>query len=218
MPISLPATGPVHTPYAEDWINALYNRLFCDRPQDMQAPAGTPAAPWQIALCSPTPDLRAAAAIVADRAAESRVRLLACHVLRTQGIDVPTRELLGVVIEVPLDGGLDTLAAYVDGSVRYFHHSGKVEMVEPMNALLPLVKRLAEASAAVVSRIGPWDRARLPAPRPGKVRLSFLVSDGLYFGEGDMQVMMRDGMAGPIIAHATELMQAVIALATRRAA
>ncbi|MFT3953766.1 MAG: hypothetical protein QM722_05040 [Piscinibacter sp.] len=218
MPISTSATGPVHTPYAEDWINGLYNRLFCDRPQDMQAQAGTPAAPWQAALCGPAPDLRAAAAIVADRSAESRVRLLACHVLRAHGSDVPTRELLGVVIEVPLEGSLDTLAAYVDGSVRYLHHSGKVEMVEPMAALLPLVKQLAEASAAVVSRIGPWDKPRLPAPRPGNIRLSFLVSDGLYFGEGDMQVMMRDGMAGPIIAHATELMQAVIALARKRAA
>lgn len=212
-----PANGPAHTPYAEDWINQLYNLLFCDRPQDLATGPGAKPAEWA-ALQGPRPDLQAAEAMAVDRTLDSRLRLLACHVLRTHGVAVPVRALLGVVVEVPLDGGLDTLAAYSDGSVRYINHSGRVEIVEAVNALMPLVKRLIETSVPVVAAIGPWDKARLPAPVPGNVRLSFLVSDGLYFGEGPFPVMARDSMAGPIIDAATTLMQAVVDLSLRRAA
>lgn len=213
-----PFEGPLHAPYAEAWLNALYNHLFCDRPQDLKAEPGDPPTDWQLALCGPVPDLRAAARIAADHEAEARVRLMACHVLRAHGQPVPGRVLLGVVVEVPIDGGLDTLAAYVDGSVRYFHHSGHLEIVEAPEVTMPLVHHLAEAALAVVSRIGPWDRPRLPAPQAGRVRLSFLVSDGLYFGEGELPVIVRDALAGAVFERATELMQTVIGLARRRAA
>ena len=34
--------------------------------------------------------------------------------------------LYGVVVDMPVDDGLDTLAGYADGSCRYVNHSGKV--------------------------------------------------------------------------------------------
>jgi hypothetical protein len=40
--------------------------------------------------------------------------------------------------------------------------------------------------------------------------MSFLVSDGLYFGQGPFNVMQRDPLAGPIIAAGLELLQAVV--------
>lgn len=46
------------------------------------------------------------------------MRLLAFNWLRRHGHTVPPRCLLGVVLEVPLEGSLDVLAAYLDGSVR----------------------------------------------------------------------------------------------------
>lgn len=213
-----PAPGPAHSPYADAWNNALYNLLFCDRPQDLAAhPASEPAA-WQPALCGTPPDLDAVAAIAADPDAGSRLRLLACRVLREHGQAAPGRELLGVVVEVPLDGGLDTLAAYADGSVRFLHHSGRVEMVDAAGVTAPLVQRLLETSAMVQACIGPWEAARLPAPTLGQVRLSFLSGDGLSFGEGPFTVMQRDPMAGPILDAAAALMQAVVRLSMRHAA
>ena len=77
-----------------------------------------------------------------------------------------------------------------------------------------MVKRLFAASEHIVSRIGPWDKPRLGPPNPGNVRLSFLVSDGLYFGEGPMAVMQREPLAGPVIQEATELLLATVAVGT----
>lgn len=218
MPTPAHATRPAHAPYAEDWVDAIYDMLFCDRPQAFAPHAGAAPAPWQAALCGAQPDLRAAAALAADRGAEAQVRLLACHLLRAHGLPVPGCELLGVVVEVALDGGLDTLAAYVDGSVRYLGRNGQVEMLDALPQTLPIVRRLAEASAAVVSRIGRWRLPRNPAPPRGHVRLSFLATDGLYFGEGSLPVLQRDALAGPVIEHATALLHAVTGLTVRRAA
>ena len=120
--------------------------------------------------------------------------------------------LLGVIVEVPLDGGLDVLAAYSEGGVRYLNRSGKLAVFEGIEALQPLVRDLLTASEAVVARIGPWDKPRRPPPTSGSVRLTFLVSDGLYFGEGPISVMQRDPMAGPVIERAAELLSSVVAV------
>lgn len=110
---------------------------------------------------------------------------LAYQQLRHDGQSVPSRQLLGVIIEVPLAGGLDTLAAYSEGGVRYINHSGRIAVVDGAPSMAP--------------------------PERDNVRLTFLVSDGLYFGEGPMTVMQREPMAAPVIQRATELLQAVVA-------
>ena len=77
--------------------------------------------------------------------------------------------------------------------------SGHATLVEgPEPTLQPLVQRLLAASQAVVDRIGPSDRAR-GAPPQRNVRLNFIVSDGLYFGEGPMNALMNDALAGPVL-------------------
>jgi hypothetical protein len=43
--------------------------------------------------------------------------------------------------------------------------------------------------------------------------MSFIVSDGLYFGEGPMEVLMADGMAGPVLRNAVNLLNEITALA-----
>ena len=84
-----------------------------------------------------------------------------------------------------------------------------------MTNFVPLVKSLFASSEAVVGRIGPWKEARLAPPRLGNIRLTFLVSDGLYFGEGAMSALQRDQMAGPVIQQATTLLQAVVAAGSK---
>jgi hypothetical protein len=39
------------------------------------------------------------------------------------------------------------------------------------------------------------------------VRITFLVSDGLYFGEGPANIFFKDPMAGPVLNAATQLLQ-----------
>ena len=58
---------------------------------------------------------------------ETRVQLLVWSALRELGEQPDAKsgtEVLGVVIEVPMQTGYDTLAAYQDGSARYLNFSG----------------------------------------------------------------------------------------------
>lgn len=206
------ATGP----YPQPSLNALYELLFCDRPELFAPAHGVPPAPWQALLFATAPRALAIRALAEDSAQESRVRALAFDWLRRHGHEVPARRLLGVVLEVPLDGGLDVLAVYLDGSVRYLNHAAAPSMFEgPVAPLKPHVQRILGAAQAIVDRIGPSDQPRPPAPREN-VRLNFLVSDGLYFGEGPMQTLQRDPMAGPLIDAGAALLAEVVTLTARR--
>lgn len=140
-----------YAPYREPAANDVYHLLFCDDPAAFAPAHGTYESAQQ------------ARSIAQDTGAESRVRMLAYDWLRAQGHAVADKELLGTIVEVGLDDGNDTLAAYLDGNVR----------------------------------------------------LTFLVADGLYFGEGPHAVLERDGMAGPVLAAATALLVAVTSLPRR---
>jgi hypothetical protein len=62
------------------------------------------------------------------------------------------------------------------------------------------------AARTIVDRIGPSDGARRQPPENGMARLTFLVSNGLNFGEGRYEVLQRDTMGGPVVNHAARLM------------
>jgi hypothetical protein len=205
------AAAPPYAPYREGAANTIYNLLFCDEPAAFLAKPGAPATPWQAVLGAAPPNVDALRTLAADPAQEGRVRYLAYQRLGQLGQPVPPKQLLGVIVEVPLEGGLDTLAAYAEGGIRYLNQSGKMVVIEDVAAFAPLTQALMAASQPVVNAIGPWKAARRAPPQRGHIRLTFLVSDGLYFGEGPMNVMQREPMAAPVIQKATELLQAVVA-------
>jgi hypothetical protein len=205
---------PPYSPYASSATNGIYNLLFCDNRAAYAPKPGERAAPWQASIFSEPADAAALEALAADASQDGRVRLVAYGRLRELGSPVQSRVLLGVVVEVGFADGLDVLAAFSEGGVRYLNKSGKVVVFEGIDSLRPLVRNLFEVSGSVVERIGPWDGPRRPPPGAGMVRLTFLVSDGLYFGEGPIDVMQREPMAGPVIGRAGELLQAVVAMAS----
>jgi hypothetical protein len=211
-----PPSDSGFAPYADAATNQIYNLLFCDAPDAFRPRPGAAAAPWQSVLFGEPADPRAIAILANDADAEGRIRVLAFNWLRRHGHAVPAKQVLGVVVEVRLPGGLDTLAAFADGGVRYINQTGRMSFFERLETLQPLVAALFEAATATVAEIGPWDRARLPPPTGDHVRLTFLVSDGLYFGEGQMQTMQREALGGPVIARAGALLQAVVDLATEQ--
>jgi hypothetical protein len=201
--------NPPYAPYANEATNTIYNLLFCDTPSAFKPRPGEVPEPWKDAMFKEPADVAAIQALASDVSQEGRIRSLAYNRLRQLGRPVPAKTLLGVIVEVPLTGGLDVLAAFSEGGVRYINHTGKLVFFEAVPSLQPLVRKLFDASEPVVARQGPWNKARLSPPMPGNVRLTFLVSDGLYFGEGPMSAMQQEPMAGPIIQRATELLQAV---------
>eukprot|EP01034_Spumella_vulgaris_P027969 gene27969-34759_t len=171
--------GPaaLSAPYKQDELNLIYNLLFCDE-TSLYKPQGT-----ETALFGEQADASVVRTIAEDHDEESRVRILACNWLRENGHPVPAHELLGVIVEVPLEEGLDVLAAYADGTVRYINQTGKFAVFE-----------------------GAPD-AR---PGPGHLRIGFLASDGLYFTQGTFETLAKDARASSAIQSAQALLDLVV--------
>lgn len=192
--------------YATKELNTLYEMLFCDRPELLSFKGSQKIYPWDVLLAH-QPSISHLQAVADDELVESRLRLFASNMLLKRWHKASRKELLGVVIEVGMAEGLDTLAAYKDGSARYINHTGKMLFWETRTAESEsLITRLFEHSQEVVNKIGPWDRERLNPPPANFIRLSFLVTDGLYFGQGPFDELSKDALAAPVIEAATQLL------------
>lgn len=202
----------------------LRDGLFGDRPLDVWAQDGARAGvgePWvrfaEAVERSGQGDAagaqRALEAVLRQPDLESRHYLEAWHALRELGAAPPpsdAKHVYGVVVDVPMPPGLDTLAAYEDRSARFLSHGGGAIVWEhPDVSLDAQVDALLAAGRALAGRIGPWAGARPPLP-PGAARISVLTPSGLHFGQGPMGAFLRDAMAALVIAAATALMQALV--------
>lgn len=198
-------------PYANEGINQFYQLLFCDDIDLYRSAHSAPEEyPWDV-LFDFNPDIDRLEDILHDVELEARPKILAARLLAENAIVEPQRRLMGVIIEVGLEDGLDVLAAYEDGSARYINFSGKIIIWDtPTTESEQLLTELFDVGTAVVNNIGPWDGPRRPAPSGGNIRLNFLVSDGLYFGEGPFEVLQQDEMGGPVIDSAVKLMHYLI--------
>lgn len=199
-------------PYRDKACSLVYNLLFCDKLHLFRKVIGAkPEGAWATLLAK-VPYVAALTAIAEDQSQESRARLVAYNRLRELNQPVPERKLLGVIIEVGMEAGLDVLATYPDGSVRYINHKETMSVYEPVpTAWMPVVRRLMSASQAAMEQIGPWKFPRIAPPTQGMIRMSFLGADGLYFGQGVLVVMDADPIGKPIVAESVALLKLVAA-------
>jgi hypothetical protein len=203
----------------------IRDTLFGDMPLEQWPPGGPGAAsgePWtsfvSVRRRLEGNDKAGAITLLRDiagrRELEARHTLQAWHFLRELGVapePAIAKQVLGVVVEVGLPEGLDLLAAYADHSARYFNHGGGAVIWEaPDASLTPLIQQLLGAGERVANAIGPWEQPRPPAPPEGHARLSMLTPSGLHFGQAPFNVLASDGMAGPLLMLATQLMQQLI--------
>jgi len=193
-------------PYKNKAFNTIYDLLFCDDIDLCKSNSKSSAYPFNI-LYADKVDIEQVKVVANDKALESRHRILAYNLLLRSGVGVNERELLGVIVEVSLSHGLDVLGAFSDGTARYINHAEKMIVWETKtDESNHLINQLFSHSVIVINQIGPWDQNRKPFPEKGNIRLTFLVSDGLYFGEGLFPIFQTDPMAGPVILSATQLL------------
>ena len=203
------SNGGGHRPYRSDAANGLYNLLFCDEPARF-ARNGTPQGVLATVLAEPA-DQVALECIAGDADMESRVRMLAFNRLRAMNVEVAAKQLLGVILEVPQPRGLDTLAVFADGRMRYINQAEKIAIFEEAPpAIAQKAQMVLAASQAVVDQIGPANEPRRPPPTGDLTRMTFLVSDGLYFGEAQTDDMYADKLGGPVIGNAAELLNMLV--------
>jgi hypothetical protein len=108
-----------------------------------------------------------------DPTQEPRLRLWAANALRSRNVAVSgsgANIVLGVVFQVPVDGGSDTVAAYDDGAFRYYNAIRGAVMVEPgaeatVNAD---AKELVRLASALLPQTPAPDRATISVLTPAQ--------------------------------------------------
>ena len=195
-------------PYKDNATNLIYNLLFCDNldlyKENTQQPIQYP---FDILFSesSTTTNLQK---VIEDKNSDPRIRILAYNRQLASGHKSTKKEILAVIVEVGLENGLDVLAAFNNGKARYINQTGKILIWETTDETSnKLTNELFLKSQDIVNKIGAWDKPRRPYPTKGNVRITFLVSDGLYFGEGPISVLFKDPLASPALLKATELMK-----------
>jgi hypothetical protein len=197
-----------YLPYRNPGINRFYNLLFCD---DFTLFANGEVAGPLAAVLSNATDRKTLERIGNDLDAESRMRFLAFRRLHAMKVSVPHKHLLGTIIEWPQKDGLEVLAAFCDGQLRYINHSEKLAILESTPPdFVEKANELLRASQVIVNQHGPWDMPRLPPPTGDLIRMNFLVSDGLYFGQGSYSALMADQFAPPVLNAATQLLRMLV--------
>ncbi|WP_154668023.1 hypothetical protein [Pseudoduganella violaceinigra] len=181
-------------PYGTEELNTVHNMLFSDDVGHLFGDA---------------PDARVVQAIAQDPNEESRVRLLAAQWLRANGHAPAAPEVLGVVIEVPLEESMDTLAAYADGRVRYINASGRTAVFEGAPSDVA-----EQAKILVATAIPAFFKAaqQKPAyvPGAGQLRFTFLSQDGNRVTEGFFSDVVRDELAKPVLEQGQRLLDLVV--------
>ena len=150
---------------------------------------------------------------------EARHVLQAWTFLRQAGVAPHAehaKDVLGVVVSVPVQHGHDVLAAYLDGSVRYINFSGAVVVVdEASQAIGEAGRELLDQGRILVRRIGPWSEPHLPPLGQGDARLMVLTPGGPHFGQGPFSALDSDPMARPVLDAAIRLLNAVLSVADK---
>ena len=196
-------------PYTDSATNFIYNLLFCDDADLYKKNATYPYTyPFDI-LFSESSTVTDLQKIIDDSSSDPRIKVLAYNKQRSVGHQPNKKELLAVIVEIGMERGLDVLASFKDGTARYINQAGKILIWETTTdeKANELIKTLFSNGESIIAQIGPWDKPRKPAPTRNNARLSFLVSDGLYFGEGPVDVLFKDSLANPALTSATQLLK-----------
>ena len=151
---------------------------------------------------------------VLEQTTESRIRLQAWSLARRVGIEPSpedARHVRGVVVEVGFDAGTDTLAGFEDGTARYLNQGGGGIVWETQDETIgAAIGALLATGQAVAERSGPLDGPRPPVTPAGGASIWLLTDGGIHLGTGPFGALAADGLGGPVIAAATELMRMLI--------
>jgi len=127
---------------------------------------------------------------------ETRIQLWVWSALRELG-EQPSansgKEVLGVVMEVPMRGAYDSLAGYQDGSARYLNFSGKAIFWDKSDASIKMLcERLIASTISEGSRA--VSRKDTALPKSG-TQVTLLTRSGMYVVTEPPQSIMAAGSA-----------------------
>jgi hypothetical protein len=155
--------------------------------------------------------------ITRDSAIETRHVAQAWSFLRSAG-ETPTGDegdlVLGAVLEVWVNAGLDVVAGYADKRAFYLGHAGRAEVWDRADDRHDAaIGRVLQVAANVVRATGVHEGERWDPAMPGNARVSVITPAGLHFGQAPASVFFRDPLAGPLLAAGADLIGALTASA-----
>lgn len=144
----------------------------------------------------------------------SREYLQAWHLLRQRGVwphATRAKTLLGVVVEVGLEEGVDVVAVYADETARYDNFGGvRVTWGRPDPSLDREVGGVLTAAIALVAQSGRRDSPRPPVPPPGHAGISLLTPSGLYCLAGEFERLAAQPLIGAVLTATSTLVHAML--------
>lgn len=228
---------PGPTSLAPQALATLRDLVFADQDLDAvvaiqkDSPVDDPASPWpRLATAARLrrDDPEAATAeleqVLALPGLETRVQLWTWTALRSLGVspdEASADTVQGVVIENPVDGGVDTLAVFRDGTMRYFDHGGKAVFRDAHEGTsTPGMAELIRKPIALGDAMPPSERGRVsrgrPPSRPGWVRLSFLGFGGVRYREAPLDAV-NDSPLAPFVKASADIIGKALGNAGERA-
>lgn len=144
---------------------------------------------------------------------ETRLFAQAWHLARLAGVDPgsASRRVLGVIVDMHTDEGLDTLAGFLDGSARYLNFSGAGVVWEAPDAeVRRRVDDLLLAGEEVLRLTEPIEPPRPAAPGHGGAMISVITPGGIHVGAGSVYHLSNDSHGGPVISAAGNLLALLV--------
>ena len=141
---------------------------------------------------------------------ETRIQLWTWNALRSLDRQPPEDVALavqGVIFEIPVEDGLDTLAIYVDGNVRYVDHTGKVLIWDRG------VDEVAALSMGLIGLVSPLNSTLVltdqnPMPTSDRIYVTTLSFTGTRYGGARLEELKnKRHQFAPMFAAATEMMR-----------
>jgi hypothetical protein len=175
-----------YQPYKGQSQNLIYNLLFCDNPEVLRSSfKGEPSGPWKTLFSQEASDAELEA-IASDEKLETRLRIMAFNALKGHPAK-NSRDILGLILEVGMEGGLETLAIYQDYRVRYINSSEEMLFWETRDPEIDSkIANLLDLSRAVITELNMINQPRPAPPARDKYHLTVVASDGLQLYQGRM--------------------------------
>jgi hypothetical protein len=148
--------------------------------------------------------------VVATPGLESRHYLEAWFGLRELGFPPRSevaRYLYGLVVEVGLDGGVNTLAVYEDRSARFVSLTGDIVVCERAGGPLDIgIDNVLSTAKRIVSAGSVQDADASWYPTRHSARMSFLTPQGSHVIQGPLLALASDLSAAAVFSAATWVM------------
>jgi hypothetical protein len=159
---------------------------------------------------------RVALADVLIRHPETRLWLQAWTLARQVGLPLSdtSDRARGVVVEMGLDEGVDTVAGFDDGSARYLNQAGGGVFwdgqANPDLVIVAAIDALLAAGQEVVDGKAPLAALRPAPPARGAITITILTEEGFRVGMGPADELSQDRLGAPVFDAAVALMIALI--------